>query len=374
MSLLKKSLFLISTILVSISLFSCASLQKDNIVTTDTFAQNQALLDIEKDFTNMDAQMIVDNEKIMSTAMYAEADNLSRTIEATIKSSGVDAQLISRLYAINGLVSLLQNKKQKAKQMYQLSLSTYKGDSYTIVLGSRLDLVSSLDDVNIVSGSNQSGLLKLEQGIKYYQEGEYSKAVALLDSSFLILPDFYKESYSSIRQKSWNLRSNTSATENTTILSILGKTQFTVGEMLLVTQDTSDLLNVVNGGSKYTENDLFNRVKNAGYLDPSSSLAQSKKNTMKKNQLLTREICARFLWNIYSEKKDLKSQKTKYSATFRVQKGFSPIADVDIANEDFDAILGTVENEIMALPDGVNFNPDELISPADFNYSLQKIK
>lgn len=370
-----KNLFIISFFVCTVfSFFSCASIQKDVVMSTETFVQNQDVLDIEQRFTSLDAINIGTGEVADNPALFMQADDLIKSIETTIKASGVNPELIARLYALDGLTCLLQNKKQKAKLMYQTSLSTYKGDSYTVILGARLGLISSLEDKNVISGSNQTGLLKLEEGITYYINGEYSKSVAQLDSAFLSLPDFYKESYSLIRQKAWNLRGNADSTENAAILSILGKSQVTVGEMILVTQETTSYLNVVTGGNKYTENDLFTKLKNAGYFDPASSMNADKKNNVKKNQIVNRAFCARFLWNIYCEKKSIQSEKTKYSETFRVKKGFSPIPDVEIIDDDFDAILGTVENEIMSLPDGVNFMPTQAISASEFNSSLQKIK
>ena len=52
----------------------------------------------------------------------------------------------------------------------------------------------------------------------------------------------------------------------------------------------------------------------------------------------------------------------------------SPIPDVPLASPDFDAVLGSVENELMTLRDGVNFYPEEKVSGAEFNASLTKIR
>ena len=54
---------------------------------------------------------------------------------------------------------------------------------------------------------------------------------------------------------------------------------------------------------------------------------------------------------------------TKLSQSHNVS---SPIADIQIEDSDFDAVLGMVENQIMELPDGKNFYPSEAISLVDY--------
>lgn len=377
----KNNRFLI--LLFSMSLFvsfsiacisGCASLQKDVVMTTDSFVQDEDVADLTRRFAELDAKA-AGNEAFAGNLQLTNAcDQLIKDIEQALKDSGMNAELKARLYAIEGLICFIQNKKPMAKRLYNTSLASNKGDSYTAILGSRLELVTALDDVNVISASNQSALLQLERGLNSYIKGNYTEAVAQLDSAFLSLPEFYKESYSEIRQRAWNLRGNVQITENAAVLSILNKSQITVSEMALITQETTTLLTTMNGGNKYSENELFTRLKDAGYFDPASSLLPEKKNVLKKNQAVTRFLCARFLWNIYCERKDYSSQKNKYSTRYRMKKGYSPIPDVEITNEDFDAIIGVVEHELMSLTDGTNFNPDELVSASQFNSFVQKIR
>ena len=110
-------------------------------------------------------------------------------------------------------------------------------------------------------------------------------------------------------------------------------------------------------------------------LDSCSSVGNAgKKTEIKRNQIVNRTICARFLWNSYCLKKNYTYQKTQSSKKFREQIGYSPITDIKLINEDFDAIVGVIEHEIMDLKDGVNFYPDEKVSAPDFNSYVQRIK
>jgi hypothetical protein len=57
-----------------------------------------------------------------------------------------------------------------------------------------------------------------------------------------------------------------------------------------------------------------------------------------------------------------------------MQNPRSPIADLPLLSPFFDSIMGCVESEYMALPDGRNFAPAEQIRGAEFLTMLKKLK
>lgn len=359
-SFLLVSFFVSGAVLLS----SCASLQKDVVMSTDSFIQSEDVDILEEKYTQFDGKIFLEGKVTSESPLYFELDSLDKEIESTIKASGMNKILVSRLYALEGLTNLLQGKKQRAKAFYSKSLETNKGDSYTVILGFRLGEVAALDDENIVSGSNQSALLVLEQGLTHYSKGEYTDCVAKLDSAFIELPDYFRASYNDLRQNAWALRNNSNLTEDKNLRSILNKTQITFGEMILITQETTDSFNFITGGQKYSESDLYNSLKKAGYFDTG----------IKRNQIVIRSMAANFLWNINCNKKNYdESKRNRYSKLYREKIGYSPIPDVDIDSPDFDAILGVVEQEIMALPDGINFLPEEKVSASEYNSWVQKL-
>ena len=74
-------------------------------------------------------------------------------------------------------------------------------------------------------------------------------------------------------------------------------------------------------------------------------------------------------------KKGNKKLATRYSSRYsKMTNAKSPVADIVIENVDFDAVLGVVENEIMNLPDGKNFNPGEEVTILDFLSYLKKLE
>ena len=65
--------------------------------------------------------------------------------------------------------------------------------------------------------------------------------------------------------------------------------------------------------------------------------------------------------------------RTKYSTAYSKLNAESPVKDVLLSDEDFDAILGCVEFDIMELSDGINFNPHNSVSGIEFDKALQKL-
>ena len=125
--------------------------------------------------------------------------------------------------------------------------------------------------------------------------------------------------------------------------------------MLLITQATTNLLDDYTNGKTLSEKKLFAKLKDFEILNSASNEEQTK-IILSKDEMLTRAVCARIEWNIYAEKKGL--QKKNYSDFYRGNSLNSPVEDVDVFDEDFDAVLGCVETEIINLIDGNIFQPN----------------
>jgi len=350
--------------LSSLILSSCASIQKDVVMSTDSFIMSEDVDDLQSQFAFYDSKILLEGKITAESPVYRELEKLEKDIEKTINASGANRILDSRLYALDGLCCLLQGKQQRAKILYAKSVELNKGDSYTTILGYRLGIIESLEDADVVSGSNQSVLLVLEQGLDNYSKGLYTDCVAKLDSAFIELQDFYRTAYNEVRQNAWSLKDNSSLTDNKSILSLLNKTQITAGEMCIITQETTELLNTMNAGKKYSEGDLLNRLKNAGFIS----------SEVKRNSIVDRKNSARFLWCLYCSKRGMSDFTNESAVMLKEKAGYSPIPDVELDCSEFDAIIGVVEHEIMSLPDGVNFNPDKTVDASEFSSWLQKIR
>lgn len=368
-----KKLFLL--LIPVLFLAGCATLQHDMIVSSDLFAQSEDILQLEETIANLDAISLEhDNTHLLEDFMKT-AQELLEEIQVHFKKNAVQKELAARLYALSGRTCLLMNKKAKAQEYYKLSKNASKGDSQGIILGSRLGFVTNLEDENLLSGANENGLIKLEIGLKYYREGKFSECAAMLDSAFIELPDFYKHAYSSIRENAWRMKDIDDTARDEKMLALLQKNQITVGQMLLIAQDASEFTFRYTADRHLSENELYARINTVGLLLPLSSTKEIslKSDSLSKNQIVNRRFAARFLWNLYAMEKALGAEAVKYSEYMR-KENYSPINDVSVDSEDFDAILGCVETELISMPDGENFRPEEIPAAAQFLEWIKKLK
>lgn len=368
---MKKSILVLTAAVLF--LISCSSLQKDMVMSTDSQVMTEDVLAIEEKVAALDAHVLLNEASGRIALLSQEIDG---EIIMAIDGCGMNKAVLARLYALAGRNALFAGNKVLARDNYNKSLSSCKGDSQTIILGRRLGLIKDLTDEDLISGSNENALIILEQGIELYVNGNYSKAVARMDSAFLTLPPFYQKCYRQVRENAWNLREVDSEGSNKKLFAILNQQNFTLSDMLVITQENSSLLNEFNGGSPLSENELYSRLQKAGMFNPVSQTADNGKKIkpLAKTQIMTRVLCARILWNIYCFRKNLDSQLTKYSKIYRERNLPSPIPDVDVSSEDFDAVIGSVEKEIIPLRDGKNFRPDENPSSAEYNSWIKKVK
>ena len=213
--------------------------------------------------------------------------------------------------------------------------------------------------MGLAQGTQDKARLVLENAVANYRSGKYMEAAADFDSAFIDLPEYYRAAYGEIRARAWELR-NVSASAGSNTNALLQKKEITAGQMLLIAQDTGTLLYNYTAGKKLSENQLYSKVSSAGLLD-SISAVSAKPGTTLKDEIIVRIKCARFLWNLYN-KKSGSENSIKYSRRYRQLKLPSPVQDVPADSEDFDAVLGCAESELMELPDGENFLPAQKVS------------
>lgn len=369
---MKKNIFVQIFILVILVLnFSCTSLQQDVMVSSVASENIEEFEEIESQIALLDASFCLD-EKISSQTKLA--DETEKQIDILLLESGLEKEAQSRLWALKGIVKVIEGKKVEANKCFETSKYLYKGEVFTNILGSRLGLINLSDDEKIKIADKK--ILLLEKAIQNFKNKNYIEAVANFDEAFISLPSYYQYAYSKVRNKAWKLRNLNAQSENTN-LNLLQIDEITIGQMLMIAQDTSNVLFNYNAGKTLSENDLFKKINSFGLLNCATEFMQDEiqnsKNKISKNQKLNRYMCARFLWNLYNGNKNTKKDLSKYSVMFAGMKD-SPVQDVPISSEDFDAVLGCIELEFMNLTDGINFEGEKSVSGIEFSQSIEKIK
>lgn len=369
---MKKNIFTqLLIFLILVLSFSCTSLQQDVMISSVDAENIEEFQEIESQVALLDASFCLGEKNSVTTKL---TEDTVKQIDILLLESGLEKEAQSRLWALKGIIFFTEGKKVKASECFDFANDLYKGEVFTMILGSRLELVKLTEDEKITSADKK--LLLLEKAINDFKEAKYLDAVAKFDEAFISLPSYYHYAYSKLRNKAWELKSINTDSEKTDV-NLLQINEITIGQMLMIAQNESDLLYNYNAGKNLSENELYKKINSYGLLNSANEFMQGTfadtKNKISKNQKINRYMCARFLWNLYNGNKNTKENLSNYSVMFAGQKE-SPISDVSINSQDFDAVLGCIELEFMNLTDGINFEGEKSVSGIEFSESLKKVK
>ncbi|WP_407426317.1 hypothetical protein [Treponema sp.] len=348
---------------VSLIFASCVSMQDDIYI--DSVSNVTEVSSFENRFSSLDAQFIASQDIIKDKTFKQSAQKLIADIQTALNDVTIKKAVAARLYAIAGCMAFDSGEKSQAKKFYELSVNSFKGDARSLILAHRLEIEKNLSEKTKLF--SDKSLLILESALTHYSNLEYAQAVAQFDEAFLSLDSFYRSAYGSLRDKSWNLRN---LGENNSALLALPK--LTVMEMILIADLNPDLLFNYTVGKNISNKELYSKIAGSGLLNPASK-PLDEQNSVSKDTPVTKLIAARFLWNLYNQRRNTPSDLTKYSAAYANKKR-SPIIDVKLDSPDFDAALGCVENEIMHLDDGIELGAEREFSAVEFNECVTKIK
>lgn len=346
----KDYLLFISFSFLLIVLNGCMSIQRDVLYTTDNSSSEKSLQEIERNivfqyFSNENAGIL----------------KIKNDLDKLLLSPSSDDSYLSRVNALYADMYLLKRDRLNARRYLENAKKYNSNDEYVRLVNSRL--IPNLENKkqyleNIVKKNNRLYRLRAELGSVYFNLKDYKKALAAFDSSLAFLPIEYNELYKN--QRNYSLRFY--ATEEDLKSSsekIIKKEKISLMDMTILTQDNTHSLDFITGTAEWSPILLAERLKHAGWYNPDSNLQDA----------ALRRDAALFLWHLISAG-DTKTL-TKYSR-FYENKDKLPIPDVELDGLYFDSILGTVEEDVIPLVDGKNFNPLEIFSGLDFYNWLLK--
>ena len=366
-----KKILCIAGAIFTMILTSCASLQEDIFVSsTQKFQFYQSIQNFEEEYASIDANYWL-------TGMYSEQDvnNLIIEINQYSQEKHTEPAIKARLCAVEGLLYQISSKTAKAKTFYSTARKAQAGDSYVQLLGVMLekDDEARLNKIEQnLKIDEKNAVLLLGKAKLLYRMKKYNEAAATIGNAFVIFEQnenkYIIETYSEFKTQIWEMYTINKDSQNKIDAATL-QGKLTLNSMIEFTESNSSLLTFITGGRKMKTSDIIKKLEAYGYLSSSYDTSNTAKSSsdITKASNLNRILCARFIWNLFVNKKGNDSLRTKYSSRFlRLSNPVSPIPDVPLNHKDFDAVLGTVENEIMDLPDGKNFKPEQDVSSLDF--------
>lgn len=336
---------------------SCATLQEDTYVSTSTNAIiYDSIEEYEDQFIRIDND-IHTGKQIPSS----QIKQLISSIDLYAESTFMEPALKARLYSFQGLLYVYSGKNSKALELYKTAKAAQSSDSYLLLLGTRLGktLDEQLESVtNLLKIVPDDPIIILEKAKIQNKLKLYAQAVASINQAFIIIDKNkmtnYREVYGDLQNVIWQMYqlSNNQKDSNLNL-----KKALTPAEMIELTNTRTNLLSFFTGGTNIKSQDLLKKLSKINFVS----------EDMMKTKTITKSQCAIFIWKLYAENSGKTNQLDKYSKRYiKLQNVESPVKDVKISSPYFDAVLGLVENEIMDLPDGNHFYPDEEVTVLDF--------
>ena len=355
------NLFILGAFLTALTLVSCASVPEDMMVSTVAAEENKFVQEAAQQLAYLDGTHLSGNTDV------AAAARLLNSLETALSDVNLPAAARAQLLAFRGRTNLILGDRKAARNDYDQAQGHHKGDVQAQILGLRLGLIQEAG--SIVVSKTQQPLITLEKALENYRMENYREAAAQFDEAFISLDDSYRQAYGQLREHAWRLR-DVSASTDQEYRELLKQDSITLAQMISLIQGQGDLLYKYTGSRKVDAGQALRQLKTQGLFYSINSWTDV--NQLAKDTVLTRALAARFLWNLYNDRRGALSDAPKYAHQF-VAMG-SPIQDVPLNSPDFDAILGCIEREFLDLPDGMHFFPEMPMSRVEFNESIQKIK
>lgn len=303
---------------------------------------------------------------IVSQRIQYNPEQLKRTqadIEATLREPSTDSSYLARLHALSADVYLLQRQPNEARKQLAAAKQQNEYDEYVQLVSARLisdpEKRRAYLEERLVQNPTYYRL-KAELGGLYFAAQDYRNALAAFDASLSFLPEGYRQLYGKQREQSLQLYTIDGASIRKSSEKILRTPQLSLVEMATLTQDSTNALDFITGTAEWKPPLLAEYLQKDGWYHP-------ERNVLK--DLASKKDAALFLWHLIvgNDESRLKRYTRYYTSKRRL-----PIPDVMMDGVYFDAIVGTVEEDVVPLTDGKNFEPNKPVSGMEFYRWLLK--
>lgn len=329
---------------------SCATIQQDSYVGVTDEMDFARLAELAEKCAALRLQAA-------AGALDAAALSAARAEAATLKANQpLNESYRARLAATAGDLALLAGDRNAAQAALSEAESARQDEERAFLLRSRLARKETDAEAALSAGiakASTSFVLKAELGELRVKQGRYREAIVLFDEALPRLGGQERALYKPSRELALSLKDLEDAPAGAAVyaaqnpVSLLG--------LAVITQESTDLLDYLTGAKSWAPGPLFARLAGSGLFGPGD---------IKAADPATRARVAFFLWSLTSIREENRALLTMYSSRYPTG-GRGPVPDADPGSWFFDAALGCVEREILSLPDGLHFRPEQTVSGAE---------
>lgn len=342
--------YIFSALALSLLASGCQTVQRDLTVERVSEDSFRTLEGWEIELVVLEAQSDRD----------ALADLRARLAEAGERPV-LERSYAARLSALSGRAALLAGDRSATERELKKALSLHPADEVARVLEARLERNQDKRLVLLeeaLGKSDGQARLQAERGRVLLAGGRYADALAAFDASLPLLPEAYEKAFGAERRRALALRDASGSA------AYVSDRPLTLQDMATLTQAESSLVDFITGGKTWASGVLFERLRSAGYYTDAAAAPSA---------TVRRSEAAFFLWRLVANRKGDRALLTKYSERYALRAyPSSPVPDVPVDAQFFDAALGCVEREIMDLPDGRLFYPNDPVTGVEFYRWLKK--
>jgi len=360
------------------ALFSaCVSFKNDILLNGGRDQSNANLTKLEEAIVPLEASRSTD-----ARMRQSEITSARQLINGMEREASADADYSGRLTAWSGRLAILEGRYTEATRLYRQSIAASPGNITAVVLGIRLEgdpskRLEIIEREIAITGHQSTGIgeLYIERGRSLYELNRFSEAAGAFDTAFSSgLGKVYIDNYTADRTRAWELRNTSGVGAGT--LNVLSRDTITWNDCITIAKNETQLLRFLTGGRTISDADLFARLLERDFIPVVQDIAVNEwpQTRPAAGDTVTRAGAAWFIWHLYAEARADRGMLTRYSARYATGANpRSPITDVPPLSPFFDSIIGSVETELLSLPDGRNFRPDQFIRGAELLTILKRI-
>jgi hypothetical protein len=301
--------------------------------------------------------------KELLNEIQQKSDNISKTAALSKKYQ-------AKVYGIQGEVEFYKGNMKAVSKYIELIESTYNSEERLFIMLALLaeDNTNKIDILKHgLQKAESTGLLKLYLARLYFQTNDFRSASLYFDDAFLSLNEKYKLYYQKERDLAYEFIKYPPG--NLKINDILTLNILNVKHIIMLLHSETDFFAHLTPKKNIDAAELLIILKNAGYIYTQE---------LQLDDICKRKDLAYLLLHIIAYIENDTSLFAFYSQQFQNQSlhifgPSSPVPDVRINSYYFDAVLILVEREILALPDGINYFPENSLSGLDFAKIIKKL-